>query len=90
MKTVTVRDLRQRWPETEKALQLEHEIIVTRDSRPVAKLVRYVEAAKPRGRFDPVAHGKWQRKMSGGKVVRLVEKYLMADRQDRPPAKKRK
>ena len=32
-------DLRQRWPETEKALQKEHEILITRDSKPVAKLV---------------------------------------------------
>lgn len=84
MKTVTIRDLRQRWPETEKALQVENEIIITRDSKPVAKLIRYVEPQKSRGRFDPVSHGKWQRKMSGGKVVRLVDKYLKADREDRP------
>ena len=84
VKTVTIRDLRQRWPETEKALQIENEIIITRDSKPVAKLIRYVEPQKPRERFDPVSHGKWQRKMSDGKVVRLVEKYLKADREDRP------
>ncbi|MBA2431957.1 MAG: type II toxin-antitoxin system Phd/YefM family antitoxin, partial [Chthoniobacterales bacterium] len=40
MKTVTIRDLRQRWPETEKALAVEHEIIITRDGQPVAKLSR--------------------------------------------------
>ena len=46
MKTVTVRDLRQRWPETERALQTEAEIVVTRDSKPVAKLVlHFVDAA---------------------------------------------
>jgi hypothetical protein len=40
-----LRDLRQRWPNTEKALQVEQEILVARDSRPVAKLVHYVEPA---------------------------------------------
>ena len=82
MKTVTVRDLRQRWPETEKALQVEHEILITRDSKPVAKLVRYVEPAK-RKRFDPVAHAKWQRKMSGGKITRWVDEGLLQERDER-------
>ncbi len=83
MKTVTVRDLRQRWPETERALQVEREIVVTRDSKPVAKLVRYVEPVKPRANFDPVSHGKWQRKMSGGKVTRWVEEGLLKERDER-------
>ena len=39
MKTITIRDLRQRWPEAEAALQVEDEILITRDSKPVAKLV---------------------------------------------------
>ncbi|MSO82638.1 MAG: type II toxin-antitoxin system Phd/YefM family antitoxin [Acidobacteria bacterium] len=83
MKTVTIRDLRQRWPETERALKVEHEILITRDSKPVAKLVRYLEPDKPRTRFDPVAHGKWQRKMSGGKVTRWVEEGLLRERDER-------
>lgn len=83
MKTVTVRDLRQRWPETEQALQVEREILVTRDSKPVAKLVRYVEPDTPRTRFDPVTQGKWQRKMSGGKVTRWVEEGLLRERDER-------
>ena len=44
MKTITIRDLRQRWPETEAALQVEDEILITRDSKPVAKLVRFLPA----------------------------------------------
>jgi antitoxin (DNA-binding transcriptional repressor) of toxin-antitoxin stability system len=40
MKTITIRDLRQRWPEAEAALQVEDEIRITRDSKSVAKLVR--------------------------------------------------
>jgi antitoxin (DNA-binding transcriptional repressor) of toxin-antitoxin stability system len=83
VKTVTVRDLRQRWPDTEKALQVEQEILVTRDSRPVAKLVRYVEPATQRKRFDPVAHAAWQRKTSGGKVTRWVDEGLLHERDER-------
>ena len=83
MKTVTVRDLRQRWPETERALQKEHEIVITRDSKPVAKLVRYVEPRKPRKRFDPGSHGKWQKKLSGGRITRWVEEGLLAERDER-------
>jgi antitoxin (DNA-binding transcriptional repressor) of toxin-antitoxin stability system len=83
MKTVTVRDLRQRWPETERALQVEREIVVTRDSKPVARLVRYVEPGKPRPRFDPVSHGKWQRRMSGGRVTRWVDDGLLRERDER-------
>ena len=83
MKTVTIRDLRQRWPETEKALQKEHEILITRDSKPVAKLVLYVEPKKSSKRFDPKAHGEWQRKMSGGKMTRWVDEGLLMERDER-------
>ena len=41
MKSITIRDLRQRWPEAESLLKTEKEILVTRDSKPVARLVRY-------------------------------------------------
>ncbi len=83
MKTVTVRDLRQRWPETEKALQTEAEIVVTRDSKPVAKLVRFTAPVAVRVRFDPVAHAAWQRRMSGGTVTRWVDEGLLAERDER-------
>jgi antitoxin (DNA-binding transcriptional repressor) of toxin-antitoxin stability system len=39
MKTMTVRDVRQRWPEAERALEVEGEIVVTRDGKPVARIV---------------------------------------------------
>ena len=39
MKTISIRDLRQKWPEAESRLQVEKEIIITRDAKPVAKLV---------------------------------------------------
>ncbi len=70
MKTITIRDLRQRWPEAEAALQIEDEILITRDSKPVAKLVRVAPAGPPRSRWDPEEHARWQRKVSGGKLSR--------------------
>jgi antitoxin (DNA-binding transcriptional repressor) of toxin-antitoxin stability system len=91
MKIVTIRDLRQRWRETKKALQTEQEILVTRDSKPVARLIRYVEPVKKRKRFDPAAHGEWQRKMSGGKITRWVDQWLLRERDERnslPPGLK--
>ena len=70
MNTITIRDLRQRWPETEAALQVEDEILITRDSKPVAKLVRVVAGAHARPRWDAEAHARWQKKVSGGKKSR--------------------
>jgi antitoxin (DNA-binding transcriptional repressor) of toxin-antitoxin stability system len=70
MKSITIRDLRQRWPEAEAALNVEEEILITRDSKPVAKLVRFSEAAAKRPRWDPQAHGRWQKKVSGGNISR--------------------
>jgi antitoxin (DNA-binding transcriptional repressor) of toxin-antitoxin stability system len=83
MKTMSIRDLRQKWPEAESLLQVENEILITRDSKPVAKLVRYVKPEKIRKRFDPVAHAKWQKKLSGGQVTRWVEEGLIAERDER-------
>ena len=83
MKTISVRDLRQRWPEAEARLQLEKEIVITRDAKPVAKLVRIDERSKPRKRFDPAAHARWQRRIAGAKVSRWVDRAVSEGRQDR-------
>ena len=68
VKTISVRDLRQRWPEARARLQREGEIFITRDAKPVAKLVRIDERPKPRRRFDPAAHARWQRTIAAGKA----------------------
>jgi antitoxin (DNA-binding transcriptional repressor) of toxin-antitoxin stability system len=34
MKTISVRELRQKWPEAERALKIESEIVITRDGKP--------------------------------------------------------
>ena len=39
MKSISVRDLRHHWPEAERALLSEREIIITRDAKPIAKLI---------------------------------------------------
>lgn len=83
MKTITIRDLRQRWPEAEAALQVEEEILITRDSKPVAKLVRIRQEKPKRKRWDPDEHMRWLRKVWGNKQVSLVDKYLQRDREDR-------
>jgi antitoxin (DNA-binding transcriptional repressor) of toxin-antitoxin stability system len=39
MTSMTVRDMRLHWPKVEKALAEGEEILITRDSKPVARLV---------------------------------------------------
>ena len=70
MKTITIRDLRQRWPETARTLQIENEIVITRAGKPVAKLVRLSEAARKRPRWSAEEHAGWQKKVCGGKMSR--------------------
>ncbi|HXC35638.1 MAG TPA: hypothetical protein VNV43_07155 [Candidatus Acidoferrales bacterium] len=70
MKTMSIRDLRQRWPEAEAALQIENEIIITRDSKPVAKLICFSDAPGNRPRWNAKAHADWQKKISGGHISR--------------------
>lgn len=65
---MTVRDIRQRWPEAEKQLATDGEIIVTRDSRPVARIVPYVEPARARRRrFRAAGHLAWLRRVWKGR-----------------------
>jgi len=83
VKTITIRDLRQRWPEAEAALQAEDEIIITRDSKPVAKLVRVRQPRTKRPRWSLEAHRKWIRRVYGKKVFPSNDERLAAARADR-------
>jgi antitoxin (DNA-binding transcriptional repressor) of toxin-antitoxin stability system len=83
MRTITIRDLRQRWPEAEAALQTEDEIIVTRDSKPVAKLVRVTQAEAKRTRWTAEEHRRWIKKVFGRKVFPSSDEPLAAARADR-------
>jgi len=89
VKTITIRDLRQRWPEAEAALEVEEEILITRDSRPVAKLVRISSTAGQRPRWNPEEHARWQQKVSGGKLS-SSDAALAESRAERAFGKKRK
>jgi antitoxin (DNA-binding transcriptional repressor) of toxin-antitoxin stability system len=83
MKTISIRDLRQRWPEAEAALKVEEEILITRDSKPVAKLVRIAEKAPRRKRWNPEEHRKWIKKVYGNKMFPSSDEQLAAARADR-------
>ncbi len=64
LNSVNIRTLRQNWPETERRLRQEKELLITRNSKPVAKLILVTdETAKPRGRFDVEEHRKWLKEM---------------------------
>lgn len=64
-------------------LEHEAEIIITRDGKPVAKLVRLREAPSRRRRFDPDKHAGWQDAVNRGRLVRLVDEFLTPDRNAR-------
>lgn len=83
MKTITVRDLRQRWPKAESMLERERELIVTRDGKPIAKLVRIGPETRRRKRFDPVEHRAWQARLFGKRRVAWVDRALAESRADR-------
>jgi antitoxin (DNA-binding transcriptional repressor) of toxin-antitoxin stability system len=80
VKTITVRDLRQRWPRAEAMLRTEGELTITRDGKPVAKLMRLKETRGRRKRFDPARHAAWQARTGGGRTVRWVDEFLLKDR----------
>ncbi len=83
VKTITVEHLRQNWPEVEKSLQQENEIIITRDSKPVAKLVGLVEKTSVRKRWDPEKHLARINKITGGKIFPSIDDRIAEDREDR-------
>ncbi len=83
MKTITVRDLRHRLPEAERQLEREGDMLVTRDARPVAKLVRIARAREPRLRFDADEHARWQNKTNAARTTHWADRALEASRAER-------
>jgi len=62
MTRMSVRDIRLKWPEAERKLATVGEIVVTRDSKPVARILPYEpRQRRSRKRFDPVEHARWLR-----------------------------
>lgn len=89
MKTITVRELRQQWPRAEALLEHEKEITVTRDGKPVARLLRIRAPSSSRRRFNPQSHARWQARTSGRRSVRWVAEFLASDREARERARPR-
>jgi len=84
MNTITVNELRcQRWSEIEATLRREEEILITRDSKPVAKLVRISEPVRKPKRWDPEEHKKWIKKVYGNKTFPSSDAALARARADR-------
>ena len=85
MTQMTVRDVRLHWPEAEKALAQGEEIVVTRDAKPVARLLPFIPARpRARPRFDPASHMKRLRRLWKDQPVQLTtEESLALDRADR-------
>ena len=62
MTRMSVRDVRLKWPEAERKLATVGEIVVTRDSKPVARILPYEpRRRRTRARFDPAEHIRWLR-----------------------------
>jgi antitoxin (DNA-binding transcriptional repressor) of toxin-antitoxin stability system len=54
---MSVRDIRLKWPEAERKLATVGEIVVTRDSKPVARILPYEQRRRrAREHFDPAEH----------------------------------
>lgn len=83
MKTMTVRDVRQKWPEAERMLGKEGEIVITRDGKPVARLLPMAVEADVRSRFDPEENRKRREKLWGKGVEIDSLSGLLEDREDR-------
>jgi hypothetical protein len=83
VRTITVRDLRHKWPLAESWLQEEGELLITRDSKPVAKLVKVAEK-KSQKRFSAKEQEKWRRSVFGsGAPKQLVVEMLETYRKER-------
>ncbi len=68
MTRMSVRDIRLKWPEAERKLATVGEIVVTRDSKPVARILPYEQRRRrARQRFDPAEHARWLEKFWKGK-----------------------
>ena len=82
---MSVRDVRQRWPEAERALQHDDGIIVTRDGKPVARIVPFEpRIRRPRAAVDWDALERWRSRFWRAQPVQpRTDDDLAADRADR-------
>jgi antitoxin (DNA-binding transcriptional repressor) of toxin-antitoxin stability system len=85
MKTMTVRDVRHKWSEVEASLEDLQEILVTKHSKPIAKIVQYKEPSKKRERFNVEEHKKWMEQMEKEfpAGMKSFDEELSASREER-------
>jgi len=80
---MSVRDVRQRWPEAERALRDHDEVIVTRDGKPVARILP-PEPAVERRRVDWDAWHTWRSRFwQKQRKQPSTDEDLEADRSER-------
>lgn len=78
---LTVRDLRLHWPEAERRLKREGELVVTRDGEPVATLTAYRPAQASRQRWSAEQHLQWLRRTwKSGTSAPSTDELLNRDR----------
>ncbi|MCF3648725.1 type II toxin-antitoxin system Phd/YefM family antitoxin [Synoicihabitans lomoniglobus] len=84
MKTISIRDLRQKWPAVERGLKTTGGMLITRGNKPVARLLPIEpESEKSRKRFDPAAQATWLKATWGKQpTVPWVDAALDLDRDD--------
>jgi antitoxin (DNA-binding transcriptional repressor) of toxin-antitoxin stability system len=85
MNTVTIRQVRQRWPLVEKRLAAEGELIITRDATPVATLSALRAAkSRPRKHFTKELHARWMKEIWGNHPPRIDSGQMLRElRRDR-------
>ncbi len=84
MKTMSLLEIDQHWPEAQKELKSGCGIVVTRDGETVGRLVPMeVEEEKPRKRFDPEEHRRWMEEMWGDSEPFDSTPALMESREER-------
>jgi antitoxin (DNA-binding transcriptional repressor) of toxin-antitoxin stability system len=59
MTTITVRDVRLHWPRAEQKLAAGGELVVTRDGKPVARILPFRSGERKRRRFQSAEHLRW-------------------------------
>jgi antitoxin (DNA-binding transcriptional repressor) of toxin-antitoxin stability system len=78
---LTVRDLRLHWPDAERRLKREGELIVTRDGQPVAKLSLYRPEKRAKLRWSKEGHLRWlSRVWKGARGGPSIDELLAEDR----------
>jgi hypothetical protein len=85
MKTMSVLEIDQHWPEAEKVLESAGEILVTRDGETIGRLLpanAEVKKEVPRKRFDPEEHLRWMKEMWGDETFDTLTP-LMESREER-------